>query len=700
MNTKPLTKSRFKLAHSCIMKLYYSNHQDEPGGYKNQNIEDDFLQALAEGGFQVGELAKIYCNVSKENDLEDVKDYSKALDRTKELMKQENVTIAEAAFQYKNMFVRVDILEKRGTHINLKEVKAKSWDDSKDSFFGKKKPNLNSVSAGIKDYLYDVTFQKYVVKNALQHDYPNENYSVNAFLMMADKTKVADIDGLNQMFKICRNGNKSFVERMPEIENLKESKVKILTAFPVDEYCDKIIAGETDEQIPDMGCRFLEFVNLASKLQANDERPEWFELGSKCYKCEFCTTPDDIGYKDGYRECWKKRAGFTDADFEKPLLKELWASYMTGKNSKDALITQKNIYHLDKISKDEIDLKPTEKGGLHHTARKWLQIALATKNKIVLGEISALYGDNVHGNIYLDKEGLREEMEKWKYPLHMIDFETTAVALPFYKGMRPYEQVAFQFSHHIIYEDGRIEHAGQYLNTRKGFFPNFEFVRELKRQLEQDNGTIFRYSHHENTILNEIKRQLSESHELDKAELIDFISRITHNGKEEGDRDMIDLCEIVKKYYMNYDEMKGSNSIKQVLPAVLNSSIYLQEKYSKPIYGTEITSQNADFGNVAWIVKGEDDHVKNPYKLLPPVAEYLGMSEEDLDQLDDEQSEFGKGESIANGGAALVAYSKIQFSEDKQKDALCKALLRYCELDTMSMVFIWEYFYDECFRKR
>lgn len=28
-------------------------------------------------------------------------------------------------------------------------------------------------------------------------------------------------------------------------------------------------------------------------------------------------------------------------------------------------------------------------------------------------------------------------------------------------------------------------------------------------------------------------------------------------------------------------------------------------------------------------------------------------------------------------------------------DALSKALLRYCELDTMSMVFIWEYFNHE-----
>ena len=41
--------------------------------------------------------------------------------------------------------------------------------------------------------------------------------------------------------------------------------------------------------------------------------------------------------------------------------------------------------------------------------------------------------------------------------IRVIDFETSAVALPFYAGMRPYEQIAFQFSHHVMHADGSIE---------------------------------------------------------------------------------------------------------------------------------------------------------------------------------------------------------------------------------------------------
>ena len=43
----------------------------------------------------------------------------------------------------------------------------------------------------------------------------------------------------------------------------------------------------------------------------------------------------------------------------------------------------------------------------------------------------------------------------------------------------------------VVYEDGTVEHTGQYLNTKQSFFPNYEFVRQLKRELEKDKGTIF-----------------------------------------------------------------------------------------------------------------------------------------------------------------------------------------------------------------
>jgi hypothetical protein len=180
-----------------------------------------------------------------------------------------------------------------------------------------------------------------------------------------------------------------------------------------------------------------------------------------------------------------------------------------------------------------------------------------------------------------------DEMNEWDYPLHFIDFETSMVAIPFNKGRRPYEQTAFQFSCHSLYEDGRLEHR-EWIHSEPGVFPNYEFTLALKKTLEKDDGTIFRYSNHENTVMRQIYRQIEKNEEIDafkdngtsNAEILDWINTITNwkvrdlDGKEyrdRGDRDMIDLWKCVKSYYY-HSMMKGSNSIKQVLPTVLKTS--------------------------------------------------------------------------------------------------------------------------------
>ena len=152
---------------------------------------------------------------------------------------------------------------------------------------------------------------------------------------------------------------------------------------------------------------------------------------------------------------------------------------------------------------------------------------------------------------------------------------------------------------------------------------------------------------------------------------------------------MVDLADVVLKYYF-HPIMKGSYSIKVVLPAIQNSSDFIKEKYSQPVYGTlEMPSVNLSEPKI-WIEYGEDGLVKSPYKLLPPISAYLGVD------VDLEDFELKATESIANGGAALAAYAKMQFSDGTMSEALKKALLTYCELDTLAMVFIWEYFWNEC----
>jgi hypothetical protein len=124
-----LTKSRFKLGLECPTKLFYTKKDQ----YPDQKLADPFLAALAEGGFQVGELAKCYFPGGVDVlELE----YQIALDNTKALMMSEKVTIYEAAFLYSNLFIRADIVVKIGKNIKLYEVKAKSVNSSNENRIG------------------------------------------------------------------------------------------------------------------------------------------------------------------------------------------------------------------------------------------------------------------------------------------------------------------------------------------------------------------------------------------------------------------------------------------------------------------------------------------------------------------------------------------------------------------------------------
>lgn len=672
---KLFTKSAFKQALSCPASLYYYYDGEH---YANQNNEDSFLQALADGGNQAGDLAKVYYDIKPDTDLSSIKGYDQSIQQTKDLFKRDTVNIAEAAFRWENCFVRADIIEKKGNFINLIEVKAKSWNPNEDSFINKK----GKVNSDILEYVYDVAFQKYIIQNCL-----GTQYKVKAYLMLADKTVFSDIDGINQYFqlvKVDEHNNK--VVRKPGAEVLRDH-AHILKRNDVDELVDRIIAGQTGEQLDLMQCPFEEFVKEMAKEYVEHEKKD-SPLGSKCFKCLFFSNEKTPGKKDGKRECWKKLANFTDEDFDRPLVQDLWGQYI----NRDKMIRE-GKYFLQDLNESDFKQPDRKKPGLTHIDRKLLQVGLATGKE----ELLAPYVQNIHNGVYLDIPGLKDEIvnSKWSFPYHMIDFETTSVALPFYKGMRPYEQVAFQFSHHIIEADGSIRHAGQYLNTNKHTFPNFTFLRVLKAQLNQDNGTIFRYATHENTILRIIRKQLDASEEDDKQELITFIDSITHPTEKEkegvpGTRDMVDLLDIILRYYY-HPSMKGSNSIKAVLPAILNSSKAIQDKYKEPIYGDIIPSKNYKNGvTKAWISFNPDGTIKNPYKLLDSVATFLGISGEELETFD--ATYVQEGEHIANGGAALAAYTKLQFTSEAETNAFADALLRYCELDTMSMVFIWEFF--------
>jgi len=646
-----LTKSRFALALECPAKLFYTG-KDE---YPNRKSDNEFLEALAKGGFQVGALAKCYYPGGQEID---TLDHEQAVEQTNELLEQEDVVIFEAAFQIGRFFIRADIIEKKGNSVNLIEVKSKSFDGNSSSDMLNKSGYLDS---DWKKYVYDVAFQKHVISKAKPY------WKIKAFLMMANKNAAATVDGLNQKFLLRDHvDDRNYIEVIGGTSSEDLGK-EILIRVNVDDLCDMIYEGRDSKTASEMG--FEDYINHLADHYWNDEKII-LPVHADCGKCEFQATAEEEqdGKISGFKECWRNQLGWQEQEFERPMIFELWDF-----RDKQKSIDQ-GIYHMDQVTADRIG-KNAENDDIKliRQSRQWLQVQ------------RTINGDP---DPYIDIDGLKEEMESWKYPLHMIDFETSAVAVPFYKGRRPYEDTAFQFSHHVIYRDGSIEHKGQYLNVERGVFPNYEFIRKLKDELTQDQGSVFRYASHENTILNHIRIQLQEisiSDVPDKHDLIEFIRLITHSANHKGDRDMIDLLELVKLFYW-HPIMGGSNGLKSVLPAVLNCSDYIKNKYYQHIYGknSEIRSLNFEDG-WRWIQYDDEGKVISPYKLLPPLFEDFDQEQAENLLIDDK---------LADGGAAMTAYAMMQFTEMSQgeRERIIEGLLRYCELDTMAMVFLWEYF--------
>lgn len=642
MTLKPryLTKSLFALACKCPTKLYYTNKKDK---YPNAKLEDPFLKGLAEGGLQVAALAKQYYPEGKE-----IKtlNYEEALEETKYYLQKEKVIIFEAAIRHQNLFIRADILVKDGDCIELIEVKAKSYKGEK--FLTRK----GDIYADWASYIQDIAFQTYVFQQAFPH------FRIEPYLLLADKRTQCPTDGLNQKFLLKQEDSDRKVIVVTSPLTQEERSQRILAKVSVDEAIQAIFENKDRN----LGKTFQETVEQFSTAY-KDNQKIWSPIGKECANCEFKVTLDEEkqGCKSGFKECWSNHLNWQETDFNEPTILELW-NY----RKKEELIA-KGVCKLSDVTEDMLDVKKDDKPGMSTSERQMQQVH-KVKTKDNKPEI--------------DLKGLQAEIKKLTFPLHFIDFETIQPAIPFHKGRCPYEGIAFQFSHHQMELDGTVTHKGEYLNTET--FPNYEFVRQLKDQLTRDRGSIFRYSNHENTYLNYIYTQLKEDSNppADAQELQDFIKSISYKKNSwVGERNMIDLLEWVKRYY--YDpHTNGSNSIKYILPALLNSSPYLQERYSRYNYGKSNHIKGSNFEDFQW-VQYENNVVKDPYKLLPNL--FTNISEKDHILLTQE-------DEINNGSAALTAYAKIQSTEidTKERTALKAGLLRYCELDTLAMVMIFE----------
>lgn len=152
----------------------------------------------------------------------------------------------------------------------------------------------------------------------------------------------------------------------------------------------------------------------------------------------------------------------------------------------------------------------------------------------------------------IEKEAIKGLMDSLKYPLYFIDYETYQLAIPEVEGTKPYQQLPFQYSLHIIKEKGASLQHKEFLAE----IDDQNYIRHFAESMIKDmpeNGSVIIYNKaFEPVRNNEIARMYPD--------LKDELERINSN--------IIDFMEPFKqrKYYTK--EMHGSASIKAVLPAL------------------------------------------------------------------------------------------------------------------------------------
>jgi len=157
------------------------------------------------------------------------------------------------------------------------------------------------------------------------------------------------------------------------------------------------------------------------------------------------------------------------------------------------------------------------------------------------------------GEEFIDPQ-LERELRKVAYPVHFLDFETISPAIPRYANTKPYHTIPFQWSDHILHQDGTLKHR-QYLHDGNGD-PREDFIRTLVEALGAQ-GTIFIYTSYERDVLNVLIRDFPQYGVV----LLSLMDRFK------------DLCALISQNYYN-PLFHGSFSLKVVLPALVPSMNY------------------------------------------------------------------------------------------------------------------------------
>jgi hypothetical protein len=169
----------------------------------------------------------------------------------------------------------------------------------------------------------------------------------------------------------------------------------------------------------------------------------------------------------------------------------------------------------------------------------------------------------ISGKPHVSQKAIQTFLNNLEYPLHFLDFETFSTAIPIFDGTRPYAQIPFQFSAHVIHNaETKPEHRKFLAEGRND--PRAEFMRYLKAAVEPSGSIVVFNATFEKSRMKECAEVLPEY----KSWVVAVTQRV------------VDLLNPFKAFNFYHPNQCGSASMKLVLPALTGkdyTSLEIQE---------------------------------------------------------------------------------------------------------------------------
>ena len=266
-----------------------------------------------------------------------------------------------------------------------------------------------------------------------------------------------------------------------------------------------IIVDATDQVDPLMESVPHNIETFKTILKGNDE-PQVL-IGEHCnkpYSCPF------------EAQCWKDVP--KNSIFTIPGLR--W-------NKKNELI-EKGVLHLEKVRDTD---------------------SLSDKQRTYVNSV-------LNGEPEIDTAAIRHLISDLEYPIHFLDFETDNPAIPRFDGLRPYQQVPFQYSCHVLRHPQDESKHYEYLHTDTTD-PRLPLVTSLLNNVSAAGSVVVYNARFEKGVLED----LADAFPDHAAALESIVDRLW------------DLWDIFKHHYMHPD-FCGSTSLKDVLPVLVSALRY------------------------------------------------------------------------------------------------------------------------------